>query len=205
MNEELSRARVERLIKDAINGDQYAFEVLIRGHLKLVTTIMKAYVKNEEDLKESVQDVFLEVWKYLRTYDPQKGNFSTWVGKITRNVASHYYKLKQKEENNDAAYRQQFAMIMNSETYYDDYIKKDDKSPAISIQDNFKTLFNTCLFKDIISSEEYDILMLKYFYKLTDEEICKTVGMKSAKHARRAVIRVENKVLSQISKFKVDE
>jgi RNA polymerase sigma-70 factor (ECF subfamily) len=37
--------------------------------------------------EELVQEVFLKVWRSSRTFDPSRGSFSTWLYRITRNVA----------------------------------------------------------------------------------------------------------------------
>ena len=37
--------------------------------------------------EELVQEVFLKVWRSSATFDPSRGSFSTWLYKVTRNVA----------------------------------------------------------------------------------------------------------------------
>src|ERR671938_2035710 len=37
--------------------------------------------------EEVVQEVFLKVWRSSHTFDASRGSFSTWLYKVTRNVA----------------------------------------------------------------------------------------------------------------------
>src|SRR5215208_7927155 len=37
--------------------------------------------------EEVVQEVFLKVWRASHTFDPSQGSFSTWLYRVTRNVA----------------------------------------------------------------------------------------------------------------------
>lgn len=99
----LTVEETDALIKATLDGDQYAFEKLVNGYIGLVTSIAKEYLTNWEDIQEVIQDVFLEVWKYINTYNPDKGLFSTWIGRIARNISLKYYRGRVLEASNDIA------------------------------------------------------------------------------------------------------
>src|ERR687890_525520 len=42
--------------------------------------------------EEVVQEVFLKVWRSSHTFDPSRGSFSTWLYRVTRNVALDLYR-----------------------------------------------------------------------------------------------------------------
>jgi hypothetical protein len=44
--------------------------------------------------EELVQDVFLKVWRSLRTFDASRGSFSTWLYRVTRSVAVDLYRKR---------------------------------------------------------------------------------------------------------------
>jgi RNA polymerase sigma-70 factor, ECF subfamily len=44
--------------------------------------------------EELVQEVFLKVWRSSRTFDPLRGSFSTWLYRVTRNVALDLYRKR---------------------------------------------------------------------------------------------------------------
>jgi RNA polymerase sigma factor (sigma-70 family) len=44
--------------------------------------------------EELVQEVFLKVWRSSHTFDPSRGSFSTWLYRVTRNVALDLYRKR---------------------------------------------------------------------------------------------------------------
>ena len=44
--------------------------------------------------EELVQEVFLKVWRSSHTFDPWRGSFSTWLYRVTRNVALDLYRKR---------------------------------------------------------------------------------------------------------------
>jgi RNA polymerase sigma-70 factor (ECF subfamily) len=44
--------------------------------------------------EELVQEVFLKVWRASHTFDPSRGSFSTWLYRVTRNVALDLYRKR---------------------------------------------------------------------------------------------------------------
>ena len=44
--------------------------------------------------EELVQEVFLKVWRSSHAFDPSRGGFSTWLYRITRNVALDLYRKR---------------------------------------------------------------------------------------------------------------
>src|SRR5215217_7126803 len=44
--------------------------------------------------EELVQDVFLKVWRSLRTFDASRGSFSTWLYRVTRSCALDLYRKR---------------------------------------------------------------------------------------------------------------
>src|ERR671938_1303160 len=44
--------------------------------------------------EEIVQEVFLKVWRSSHTFDPSRGSFSTWLYRVTRNVALDLYRKR---------------------------------------------------------------------------------------------------------------
>jgi RNA polymerase sigma factor (sigma-70 family) len=44
--------------------------------------------------EEVVQEVFLKVWRSSHTFDPSRGSFSTWLYRVTRNIAMDLYRKR---------------------------------------------------------------------------------------------------------------
>ncbi|MDD5402508.1 MAG: RNA polymerase sigma factor [Dehalococcoidales bacterium] len=75
----------EQVIAQMCSGDSGAFDILFRHYQTSVYRTAYALVGNRETAGEILQDVFIAVWKYRRTFNPKKGAFSTWLHRITVN------------------------------------------------------------------------------------------------------------------------
>lgn len=49
--------------------------------------------------EELVQEVFLKVWRSSHTFDSSRGSFSTWLYRVTRNLASDSYRKQTRRVN----------------------------------------------------------------------------------------------------------
>ena len=196
----LTVEETDALIKATLDGDQYAFEKLVNGYIGLVTSIAKEYLTNWEDIQEVIQDVFLEVWKYINTYNPDKGLFSTWIGRIARNISLKYYRGRVLEASNDIAYHLHLAMQSNCDGCSSDHVPKDD-SEMNKIQ-RAKDILRKCLVNKVINDKDYQILMFKYIYSYTNEEIMNALLLNDIKYIRRMIIKAEDKIIKHIKETK---
>lgn len=73
------------LIRSAQRGDDVAFEQLVFRYDKQVFAIAAQYVSSSEDAKDIYQEVFLRVYKNLKSFQ-FKSEFGTWLYRITTNV-----------------------------------------------------------------------------------------------------------------------
>lgn len=83
------------LIIQAQKGDQNAFEELVYRYDRSVLSITIKYANNEDDAKDLYQEVFIRVYRGLRSFRFQS-EFSTWLFRITTNVCLTY-KSRSKE------------------------------------------------------------------------------------------------------------
>ena len=70
-----------------------AFEILIRQYSKsiyLLTYNILNTCGTKEDMEECVSDVFLEIWQKINQFNPQRGNFKTWVLMLAKYKALSY-------------------------------------------------------------------------------------------------------------------
>ena len=196
----LTVEETDALIKATLDGDQYAFEKLVNGYIGLVTSIAKEYLTNWEDIQEVTQDVFLEVWKYINTYNPDKGLFSTWIGRIARNISLKYYRGRVLEASNDIAYHLHLAMQSNCDGCSSGHVPKDE-SEENKIQ-RAKDMLRKCLVNKVINDKDYQILMFKYLYSYTNEEIMNALLLNDIKYVRRMIIKAEDKIIKHIKETK---
>ncbi|MEP1032817.1 sigma-70 family RNA polymerase sigma factor [Ekhidna sp.] len=74
------------------------FKSYVEENMPLIMHICRAYSRDEESLKDLVQEVTLQLWRSHKSF---KGNsqLSTWVYRVTLNVClSHSKRMKRKVE-----------------------------------------------------------------------------------------------------------
>ena len=80
------RAEDHALIRRAQEGDETAFEGLVRRHERRAWRVARALVPTDEDAQDLVQEAFLRVFRSLQRFDFSHA-FSTWLYRIVTNLA----------------------------------------------------------------------------------------------------------------------
>lgn len=73
------------------------FEKLIQEHKGIIYKVTNAYCKDEEDRKDLIQEITVQLWKSFDNYDP-KFKHSTWIYRIALNVSISFYRKEKKEQ-----------------------------------------------------------------------------------------------------------
>ena len=75
------------LVARAREGDQAAFEELVRGTYAEMYTLAKRLTGNEEDARDVVQESYLRAYRGLKRFRGD-AQFTTWLYRITANCAN---------------------------------------------------------------------------------------------------------------------
>lgn len=81
------------LVRQAQNGNDPAFEELVRRHQQRVFALVGGILRRREDVEDVAQQVFLKAFVSLKRFD-QRAAFSTWLYKITVNECWDYLRKK---------------------------------------------------------------------------------------------------------------
>jgi RNA polymerase sigma-70 factor (ECF subfamily) len=87
---------IDALIERCLNGDQAAWEVIVRTHRRKVFNIAYKFVGRHDQAEDLTQDVFLKLYKSLDTFD-RRANFQTWLVSVSRNLCIDHYRSIRKE------------------------------------------------------------------------------------------------------------
>lgn len=77
------------------NGDRRAFETFMKQYYPLVLNFAFRYVANKTIAEDIAQEVFIKVFKSIRTYHP-KAKAKTWLFTIVRNVSLNTLRSQKK-------------------------------------------------------------------------------------------------------------
>jgi RNA polymerase sigma-70 factor (ECF subfamily) len=68
-------------------GDQSAFAVLYDRHAATVFGVCRAVLRDDGLAEEAAHDVLLGLWQRPDAYQPERGSFVGWIGRVARNRA----------------------------------------------------------------------------------------------------------------------
>lgn len=84
----------QELVEEYLSGDEGAFELLAKRHLKGVYSFILRFVGDAEATEDLTQETFLKAWKGLKSYNPQKSSPKTWLLRIARNSAIDFMRKR---------------------------------------------------------------------------------------------------------------
>jgi RNA polymerase sigma-70 factor (ECF subfamily) len=87
---------IEALIQRCLNGDQAAWEAIVRQHWRKVFNVAYKFVGKHDEAEDLAQDIFLKIFKSLDTFD-RRANFQTWLTSVSRNLCIDHYRSVRKE------------------------------------------------------------------------------------------------------------
>jgi len=67
--------------------DENAFSYLYDNYCGALLGIVNSIITNKEISNDVLQNVFVNIWKKIGSYDPSKGRLFTWMLNIARNAA----------------------------------------------------------------------------------------------------------------------
>ncbi len=81
------------------SDDASSFGVLLNRNRGVVLNYLSRMVANRAIAEELAQDVFVRVYRSRRTYEPS-AKFSTWLYRITTNVALNHFRDEKRNQQN---------------------------------------------------------------------------------------------------------
>ena len=152
-----SEQELVALLKEQNND---AFNYLYDHYSGALFTIINQIVPDKDTASDVLQEVFVNVWRKISTYDETKGRLFTWMLNIARNAAIDKVRSKGYRDN------QRTQPIA------------EDENGGMSISSN--PIVNDVGLKKVLTTlnEEYRKLIdLSYFQGFTHEEIAKMLGI----------------------------
>src|SRR5580693_5361273 len=87
---------IETVIERCLQGDQSAWDLIVRQHWRKVFNVAYKFVGTHDEAEDLAQDIFLKIFKSLDTFD-RRANFQTWLISVSRNLCIDHYRSVRKE------------------------------------------------------------------------------------------------------------
>lgn len=137
-----------------------AFNYLYDHYSGALFTIINQIVPDKDTAGDVLQEVFVNIWKKINTYDATKGRLFTWMLNISRNAAIDKIRSKgyrDSQRNQPIAESESTSITMSS-------------NPSVSDVGLKKLL-------TMLNEESRKLIDLSYFQGFTHEEIAKMLGI----------------------------
>ncbi len=151
---------VIHIIQSVKEGNEKAVSELIQLTIGLAMNIAKNILHNSDDIDDAVQESYIKAWKNIKTYDANKGLFSTWFYKIA---------------HNECIDRNRKMSTQNHSQLTDDLF---DSTQAADEQLYYKQLkSNVLTISTSLPEKQREIFLLRDIQNLTINEVQKMTGM----------------------------
>src|SRR6185437_17072238 len=94
------------------------FLSVIEQNKGIIYKIANSFKKDEEDKKDLVQEIILQLWHSFASYDA-RSKFSTWMYRVSLNVAIASYR-KEKRKNEIITPFSEDIIVLEEEVCFDD-------------------------------------------------------------------------------------
>src|ERR1044072_8978833 len=98
------------LVERCLSGDDAAWEDLVRLHTRRVYGLCYRFTGSDAEAQDLTQDVFLRIFRSLRSFRSNEGSFITWLTRLTRNLLIDHYRRTRQERVTDSI-EQQLPML----------------------------------------------------------------------------------------------
>jgi len=81
-----------KLVERCLSGDEAAWEDLVRTHARRVYSICYRFTNSAADAQDITQEVFLRVFRSIKSFRPGEGTFAVWLTRLARNLLIDHYR-----------------------------------------------------------------------------------------------------------------
>ncbi len=146
------------LVHQLQQQDENAFSYLYDNYSGALYNIINQIVTGKELASDVLQDVFVNIWRKIGTYDPGKGRLFTWMLNVARNAAIDKVRSK--------AYQDGLKnQPLTDDVYTSQTVKQNTDDYGL------RKLVNK------LKDEQKILVELSYFQGFTHEEIAKSLNI----------------------------
>ena len=182
------------LIKKTLGGDDNSFSLLVNKHKDFVFSMAVRILQNEQLAEEVAQDSFLNAYKSLKTFEG-KSKFSTWLYRITYNVAINALK-KENRINEFISDQEPEDYVSNSSSN-----QINDSTLDNIVRNDEGKIVRACIAK--LPSKFASILTMYHLNQMKYDEISEMTGLPIGtvkSHIHRGRIILKNLILENYDK-----
>ena len=86
------------LVRRCLQGDGHAWQQIVESQHRRVYGLCYRFTGSVSDAEDLTQDVFLKVYRSLKTFDVDRGSFQSWLTALTRNLLVDHFRRTRAEQ-----------------------------------------------------------------------------------------------------------
>ena len=90
------------LVERCLHGDESAWEGLVKTHTRRVYAICYRFTGSDHESQDLTQEVFLRIFRTLKTFRSGEGSFQVWLTRLTRNLLIDHYRRTRLDRASDS-------------------------------------------------------------------------------------------------------
>lgn len=158
----------EQLVKAYANGNNEAFDTLLKRHQDKVYTYILRMIRNEDIANDIFQETFVKAILTIKQGRyTENGKFPAWISRIAHNLIIDWFR-QEKSENLQSADLEDVD-ILNRKELCEATI--EDMMISEQIRDDIKTLITQ------LPPLQREVLMMRYYQNLSFKEIAQATGV----------------------------
>ncbi|MEJ7604773.1 MAG: sigma-70 family RNA polymerase sigma factor [Bryobacteraceae bacterium] len=91
-----------QVVERCVNGQESAWEELVQLHTRRVYSVCYRFTGTAEGAQDLTQEVFLRVFRTLKSFRSGEGSFSVWLNRLTRNLLIDHYRRTKADRATDS-------------------------------------------------------------------------------------------------------
>jgi RNA polymerase sigma-70 factor (ECF subfamily) len=103
-----------QLVERCLSGQEAAWEDLVKLHTRRVYSVCYRFTNSDTEAQDLTQDVFLRVFKNLKSFRAGEGLFVVWLTRLTRNLLIDHYRRTRMDRATESIEDQTAALEENT-------------------------------------------------------------------------------------------
>jgi len=90
------------LVERCLEGNEAAWEEMVRTYTRRVYALCYRFTGKDAEAQDLTQEVFVRVYRTLKTFRALEGSFTTWLTRLTRNLLIDHYRRTRHDRMTDS-------------------------------------------------------------------------------------------------------
>jgi RNA polymerase sigma-70 factor (ECF subfamily) len=90
------------LVTRCLSGDETAWEELVRLHTRRIYGLCYRFTGSDSEAQDLTQEVFVRIFRTLKTFRAAEGSFATWLARVSRNLLIDHYRRTRQDRVTDS-------------------------------------------------------------------------------------------------------